>query len=82
MKALTNLFCYQEKELIHMNIRTAGKDLIKYYCLIKKLFTRYYVLHITVVDYRHAKRVFKNFSNTKFGFYHDLHVQIITCRCI
>ena len=30
---------------------------------------------ITDVDYRHAKRVFKNFSNKDLGDYYDLHVQ-------
>ena len=30
---------------------------------------------ITDVDYRHAKRVFKNFSNKNLGDYHDLYVQ-------
>ena len=26
------------------------------------------------VDYRHAKRVFKNFNNTNLGDYHELYV--------
>ena len=30
---------------------------------------------ITYVDYRHAKRVFKNLSNKNTGDYHDLYVQ-------
>ena len=30
---------------------------------------------ITDVDYRHAKRVFKNLNNKNLGDYHDLHVQ-------
>ena len=30
---------------------------------------------ITDVDYRHAKRVFKNFDNKNLGDYHDLYVQ-------
>ena len=30
---------------------------------------------ITDVDYKHAKRVFKNFNNTNLGDYHDLCVQ-------
>ena len=30
---------------------------------------------ITYVDYRHAKRVFKNLSNKNLGDYHDLYVQ-------
>ena len=31
--------------------------------------------NITDVDYRHAKRVFKNLKNKNLGDYHDLHVQ-------
>ena len=30
---------------------------------------------ITDVDHRHAKRVFKSFSNKNLGDYHDLYVQ-------
>ena len=30
---------------------------------------------ITDVDYRHAKKVFKNFNNKNLGNYHDLYVQ-------
>ena len=30
---------------------------------------------ITDVDYRHAKRVFKNFNNKKLGDHHDFYVQ-------
>ena len=30
---------------------------------------------ITNVDYRYAKRVFKNFNNRNIGDYHDLYVQ-------
>ena len=30
---------------------------------------------ITDVDYRHAKRVFKNLNNKNLGDYHDLYVQ-------
>ena len=30
---------------------------------------------ITDVDYRHAERVFKNFSNKNLGGYRDLYVQ-------
>ena len=30
---------------------------------------------ITDVDYRHAKKVFKNFNKKNFGDYHDLYVQ-------
>ena len=30
---------------------------------------------ITDVDYRHAKRVFKNLNNKNIGDYHDLYVQ-------
>ena len=30
---------------------------------------------ITIVDYRHAKRVFKNLNNKNLGDYHGLYVQ-------
>ena len=30
---------------------------------------------ITSVDYRHAKRVFKNFNNKNIGDYHNLYVR-------
>ena len=30
---------------------------------------------ITDVDYRHKKRVFKNFNNKNMGDYHDLYLQ-------
>ena len=30
---------------------------------------------ITDVDYRHAKRVYKEFNNKNLGDYHDLYVQ-------
>ena len=31
--------------------------------------------NITSIDYRHAKRLFKNFNNNNLGHYHDLYVQ-------
>ena len=37
---------------------------------------------ITDVDYRHAKRVFKNLCNKNLGDYHDLYVQSDTILCI
>ena len=37
---------------------------------------------ITVVDYRHAKKVFKEFKMDNLGDYHDLYVQSDTCRHI
>ena len=30
---------------------------------------------ITDVDYRHSKKIFKNFNNKSIGHYHDLYVQ-------
>ena len=35
---LLNLLCYYEKDFIYMNIWITGKDLMKYHCLVKKLF--------------------------------------------
>ena len=37
---------------------------------------------ITDADYRHAKKVFKDFNDKNLGNYHDLSVQIITWWCI
>ena len=34
--------------------------------------------NITDVDYRHARRVFKNINNKNLGDYHDLYVQSYT----
>ena len=31
--------------------------------------------NITSVDYRHARRIFKNFNNKNMGDYHDVYVQ-------
>ena len=31
--------------------------------------------NITDIDYRHAKRVFKNLNNENLGDYHDLYIQ-------
>ena len=36
-KILINLFCYQEKEFIHMNTWMVGKDLMKHFYLIKNI---------------------------------------------
>ena len=33
---------------------------------------------ITNIDYRHAKKVFKNFNNKNSGDYHDLFIQSAT----
>ena len=38
MEVLINLFHYEEKECIPMNTWIAGKDLMKHYCLTKKIF--------------------------------------------
>ena len=47
-----------------MNKWIPGKDLMKSYYPTKN-----------IVDYRHAKRVFKSFDNKNLGGYHDLNVQ-------
>ena len=39
METLINLFCYYGKKSIHSNIWIAGKDLMKYYYLIQKIFS-------------------------------------------
>ena len=47
-----------------------GKDLMRYYYLIKKLNME----DITDTDYRHANKVFKEFKIKLLGEYHDLYV--------
>ena len=42
---------------------------------------------ITDADYKHAKKVWKNFEMQNLAYFHDLHAQsdyyyIISCRCI
>ena len=41
----------------------------------KEFYSSLNMENITVVDHRHTKRVFKYFSNTNLGHYHDLYVQ-------
>ena len=41
----------------------------------KALYNSLNMNGVTNVDYRHAKRVFKNFSNKNIGDYIDLYVQ-------
>ena len=38
MKALIDLFCYQQKVFIPMNTWIVGNDLMKHHRMIKKLF--------------------------------------------
>ena len=41
----------------------------------KAFYSSLNIKHITDVDHRHAKRVFKSLNNKNLGGYHDLHVQ-------
>ena len=41
----------------------------------KTFYSSLNVEDITNVDYRHAKRIFKNFNNKNLGDYHDLYVK-------
>ena len=43
--------------------------------LDKAFYSSLNMKNITDVDYRHAKRVFKNLNNKNLGDYHDLYVQ-------
>ena len=52
-----------------------GKNLRKNNYLKKYFYSSLNVEDITDVDYRHAKRVFKNFNNKNRGDYYDLYVQ-------
>ena len=54
---------------IHMNIWIAGKDLMK---ILHSSLSMEYIAH---TDYRHSKKVFRNFNDQNLGDYHDLYVQ-------
>ena len=59
-----------------MNTWIVGKDLMKDHCLHKEFFySSLNMKKITDVDYRHAKRVFKNLNNKNLGYHYDLYVQ-------
>ena len=59
-----------------MNTWIVGKDLMKYHCLIKKLFIANYILKtLTYEDYKNAQKVFEEFNIENLGEYHDLYVQ-------
>ena len=42
---------------------------------MKNLFRVVSTEDITVVDYRHAKRIFRTFNDKNIGDYHDLYLQ-------
>ena len=50
-----------------MNTWIVGKDLMNPNYLVKTIFTD--------IDYRHAKRVFREFKMNNLGDYHDLYIQ-------
>ena len=78
MKALIDLFCYQEKAFILLNTWIAGKDLIKHHCLIKNFFySELYLKDITDKDYTHAQKIFEELELKYLGDYHDLYVQSV-----
>ena len=59
-----------------MNTLIAGKDLMKHHYRNKEDF--YSCLNmeeITDIDYRHAKRVFRELKMNNSGDYHDLYMQ-------
>ena len=71
-ETLINLFCCSEKEFIHMNTWIAGKDLMKHHYLIKNVFHSCLNMEdITDIDYKHAKRVFRELKINSLGNYHD-----------
>ena len=41
----------------------------------KDFYNNLNIKNITVVDYRHAKRIFKEFKINNLGDYHDIYVQ-------
>ena len=68
---------------IHINTSIAGKDLMKLYC--SNCYSNLNMEDITDAEYKHAKRVWKDFKIKNLGEYHDLYVQydtFITCKFI
>ena len=57
-----------------MNTWIAGKDLIKHHYLIN-FYSCLNMEDITDIDYKHAKRVFREFKINNLGDYHDLHAK-------
>ena len=59
-----------------MNTWTAGKDLMKYHCLIKMVFySELYLENIADEDCTHAQKVFKELGLKNLCSYRDLYVQ-------
>ena len=55
-----------------MNTWIAGKDLMKHHYLIKNVFHSCLNMEdITDIDYKHAKRVFRELKINSLGNYHD-----------
>ena len=48
---------------------------MKYYYLLKKTYSNLNMEDITDADYKHAKKVWKNFKTKNPGYCHDLYVQ-------
>ena len=45
---------------------------MKYYYLLKKTYSNLNMEDITDADYKHAKKVWKNFKTKNSGYCHDL----------
>ena len=61
-----------------MNTWMTGKDLMKSLTKLSNrdvFYSNWNIEAITNVDYRHAKRVYREFNNKNLGDYHDLYVQ-------
>ena len=48
---------------------------MKYYYLLKKTYSNLNMEAITDADYKHVKKVWKNFKTQHSGYCHDLYVQ-------
>ena len=72
METWISLFCYKEKEFIHMNTWEKFDEKL----LPKKgNFDNDLNTDISDIDYRHVKRVFRIFNIKHISGYHDLYVQ-------
>ena len=61
-----------------MNTWIVGKNLMKHHYSLPDKEVFYSILNmedITDVDYRHAKRLYKEFSNKSLRYYYDFHLQ-------
>ena len=62
------------EEIRYMDIWIIGKILMRQHYLKKKIFSFLDMENVTDADYKHAKRVFKDFQIKNLGAYDHLYV--------